>query len=114
MTAAELRTKTDDELKAQLLDLRRETFNLRIQTATGQLEKVARIRQVRKEIARVSTLLNERKLGLEKPAGKQKSEAKPAKKAAKKAADAKDEKAAKKPAAKKKAPAKKAAAKEEK
>lgn len=54
--AAELRTKTPDELSALLLDLKREQFNLRFQRATGQQEGTARVRQVRREIARVKTL----------------------------------------------------------
>jgi large subunit ribosomal protein L29 len=60
MKAAELRTKSDDELKDQLVDLRKEAFNLRFQTASGQLENTARVRQVRRDIARIKTLLNER------------------------------------------------------
>ena len=54
--AAELRTKTPDELSTLLLDLKREQFNLRFQAATGQNEGTARVRQVRREIARVKTL----------------------------------------------------------
>ncbi|MBE9604228.1 50S ribosomal protein L29 [Acetobacteraceae bacterium H6797] len=57
---ADVRGKTSDELKAMLLDLRKEQFNLRFQRATGQLEAVARIRQVRRDIARVKTVLTER------------------------------------------------------
>jgi large subunit ribosomal protein L29 len=55
-TASELRTKTPDELSTLLLDLKREQFNLRFQAATGQNEGTARVRQVRREIARVKTL----------------------------------------------------------
>ncbi len=54
--AAELRTKTPDELSARLLDLKREQFNLRFQRATGQQEGTARVREVRREIARIKTL----------------------------------------------------------
>jgi len=57
---ADVRGKSPDELKAMLLDLRKEQFNLRFQRATGQLEAVARIRQVRRDIARVKTVLSER------------------------------------------------------
>ena len=57
----DIRTKTADELKAMLLDLRKEQFNLRFQRATGQLEAVSRIRQVRRDIARVKTVMNERR-----------------------------------------------------
>lgn len=60
MKAAELRAKSTDELKAQLLNLRKEAFNLRFQAASGQLENTARVRTVRREIARVKTLLGEK------------------------------------------------------
>ena len=57
---ADVRLKTPDELDAMLLDLRKEQFNLRFQRATGQQEGTARIRVVRREIARVKTILGER------------------------------------------------------
>ncbi|MFM8799400.1 MAG: 50S ribosomal protein L29, partial [Tagaea sp.] len=57
---ADLRAKTDDQLKDQLGDLRKEQFNLRFQKASGQLENVARVRIVRRDIARIETLLAER------------------------------------------------------
>ena len=60
MDASELRPKTSDELKTQLADLRKEQFNLRFQRASGQLENTARVRQVRRDIARIMTLLGER------------------------------------------------------
>ncbi len=61
MTAAsELRAKSPQELKSQLLDLKREQFNLRFQLATGQLENTARMREVRREIARIKTVLHEK------------------------------------------------------
>ncbi|QCI68679.1 50S ribosomal protein L29 [Phreatobacter stygius] len=56
MKAEEVRTKTLDELEGQLGDLKKEQFNLRFQKATGQLENVARVRQVRRDIARVKTI----------------------------------------------------------
>lgn len=56
----DLRVKTDDELSTQLTELKREAFNLRFQTATGQLEKPARVRVVRRDIARILTLQGER------------------------------------------------------
>lgn len=56
MKAEEVRTKTVDELDTMLGDLKKEQFNLRFQKATGQLENVARIRQVRRDIARVKTV----------------------------------------------------------
>ena len=61
MKTADLRTKSDDELRESLLDLRKEAFNLRFQAASGQLENTARVQQVRRSIARVKTLLNERR-----------------------------------------------------
>lgn len=57
---ADVRAKSADELHEMLLDLRKEQFNLRFQRATGQLEAVSRIRQVRRDIARVKTILGER------------------------------------------------------
>ena len=58
--AADVRAKTSDELAAMLLDLRKEQFNLRFQRATGQQEGVGRVRQVRREIARVKTISAEK------------------------------------------------------
>ncbi len=58
---ADLRQKSDDELKDQLIDWRKEQFNLRFQAASGQLENTARVRELRRDIARIKTLLNERK-----------------------------------------------------
>ncbi|UPY36051.1 50S ribosomal protein L29 [Sediminicoccus sp. KRV36] len=56
----DIRTKTADELGGLLLDLRKEQFNLRFQRATGQLEATGRIQAVRRDIARVKTVLVER------------------------------------------------------
>lgn len=56
----DLRTKTDDQLSGELVELKREAFNLRFQAATNQLEKPARVREVRRKIAQVKTLQNER------------------------------------------------------
>ena len=58
--AEELRSKSPDELKTQLTSLKKEAFNLRFQGATGQLENPARMRLVRREIARVKTVLAEK------------------------------------------------------
>ena len=58
---ADLRQKSDDELKDQLIDWRKEQFNLRFQAASGQLENTARVRELRRDIARIKTLLGERK-----------------------------------------------------
>lgn len=60
MKAVDIRTKTDDELKQQLADLRKEAFNLRFQAASGQLENTAQARLVRRDIARIKTVLGER------------------------------------------------------
>ena len=57
---ADLRTKTDDQLNAELTELKREQFNLRFQAATNQLEAPSRIRQVRRSIAQIKTLQSER------------------------------------------------------
>ena len=55
-----LTVKTDDQLSTQLTELKREAFNLRFQAATNQLERPARIREVRRDIARIKTLQSER------------------------------------------------------
>jgi len=60
MNVAELRDKTPDQLREQLLALKKEQFNLRFQAATGQIENPARIRLVRRDVARVKTVLNEK------------------------------------------------------
>ena len=60
MNAAELRDKTPDQLRDELANLKKEAFNLRFQQATGQMENTARMRQVRRDVARVSTVLNEK------------------------------------------------------
>ena len=57
---APLRTKSDDELSGELVNLKREQFNLRFQAATNQLEKPARVREVRRAIAQIKTLQTER------------------------------------------------------
>ncbi|WP_043340439.1 MULTISPECIES: 50S ribosomal protein L29 [Belnapia] len=58
---ADIRAKTPDELSTQLLDLRKEQFNLRFQRATGQLEATGRIKLVRRDIARIKFVLSERR-----------------------------------------------------
>ncbi|MEP9398366.1 50S ribosomal protein L29 [Mesorhizobium sp. KR2-14] len=60
MKAAELRSKTPDQLNEDLGALKKEQFNLRFQKATGQLEKTARVKQVRKDIARIKTIAAEK------------------------------------------------------
>jgi len=56
----DLKVKTDDQLATQLSELKREAFNLRFQSATNQLEKPSRVREVRRTIARIKTLQTER------------------------------------------------------
>ena len=60
MKADQIRTKTPDELDTDLASLKKEQFNLRFQRATGQLEKTARVKQVRKDIARIKTISAEK------------------------------------------------------
>jgi large subunit ribosomal protein L29 len=57
MKAGDLRARTEDQLREQLLQLKKEQFNLRFQKATGQLENTARVREVRRDIARIKTIL---------------------------------------------------------
>ena len=56
----DLKVKTDDQLQTQLLELKREQFNLRFQSAPNQLEKPSRVREVRRTIARIKTLQTDR------------------------------------------------------
>jgi large subunit ribosomal protein L29 len=56
----DLNVKTDDQLQQQLIELKREQFNLRFQSATNQLEKPSRVREVRRTIARIKTVQNQR------------------------------------------------------
>ncbi len=60
MKAADLRDKTPDQLRDQLAQLKKEAFNLRFQQATGQLESTARMQIVRRDAARVKTILNQK------------------------------------------------------
>ncbi len=59
----DLRAKTDDELNEQIIALKKESMNLRFQQSGGQLTNTARIRQVKREVAQIKTLLSERKTG---------------------------------------------------
>ena len=61
MKAADIRIKTDDELKDQLVNLKKEALNLRFQKASGQLEATARVREVRRDIARILSVMNEKR-----------------------------------------------------
>ncbi|MCK0151856.1 50S ribosomal protein L29 [Marivita sp. S6314] len=60
MNAKELGDKTPDQLRDELVTLKKEAFNLRFQQATGQLENTARIREVRRNVARINTVLNQK------------------------------------------------------
>ena len=60
MSATELRDKTPDQLREELVNLKKEQFNLRFQAATGALENPARMKLVRRDVARVMTVLNEK------------------------------------------------------
>ena len=61
MANTDLRAKTPDELKDQLLGLKKEQFNLRFQRATGQLENTMRVREVRRDIARIKTVAQQKR-----------------------------------------------------
>jgi large subunit ribosomal protein L29 len=69
----DMRVKSDDQLSADLGELKREQFNLRFQAATNQLERPARIREVRRDIARIKTLQTERSLAAKACASSRKS-----------------------------------------
>ncbi len=64
LTAETLRTQPEDELIAKLKEAKEELFNLRFQAATGQLESHGRLREVKREIARIYTVMRERELGI--------------------------------------------------
>ncbi len=64
-TAMDLRAKTEDQLKDELLSLRKEQFNLRFQQANAQVQDTANMRRVRRDIARIKTVLTEKKQGVE-------------------------------------------------
>lgn len=65
MKAEDVRAKSADELNEQLLQLKKEQFNLRFQRASGQLENTSRVRVVRRDIARIKTILGQRKTAAE-------------------------------------------------
>ena len=60
LTAVDVRAMSDDELQDKVTELKKEQFNLRFQAATGQMENTARVRHVRREIARIKTVLREK------------------------------------------------------
>jgi len=61
MKIADLRTKSEDELSKSLIELRKEQFNFRFQQSTGKIEDTSRVRKMRRDVARIKTLLNEMK-----------------------------------------------------
>ena len=101
MGAEELRMKTEDQLKGDLANLKKEAFNLRFQQANGQLENTARVRAVRRDIARIMTFLGQKASATAGAAPKPAAEAKPAKAKAKKATKPKAEADGEKKAARK-------------
>ena len=64
IAASELREQSDEELVARLREAKAELFNLRVQAATGQLDNHGRLKVIRKDIARIYTIMRERELGL--------------------------------------------------
>ncbi len=62
MKATDVRAKTLDELRSELEGLKKEQFNLRFQRATGQLENTGRVRQIRRDIARIQTIMREKRV----------------------------------------------------
>jgi len=66
MKTVDVRALSDDQLSEELVKLKKEQFNLRFQRATGQLEKTARVREVRRDIARVKTIMVEKKSAAKK------------------------------------------------
>lgn len=84
MKVADIRVMTVDQIDEEVLSLKKEQFNLRFQRATGQLENTSRVRAVRRDIARLKTVANQKRAGAE-PAAKAKTatKASPKKKAAK-------------------------------
>lgn len=69
MKAEELKSKTRDELVKHLMDLKKQQFNLRLQTAQGQVANTAQIRQIRRDLARVQTFLNQQAAGVKNTEG---------------------------------------------
>jgi len=88
MKASDLRPKTNDQLKEELGNLRKEAFNLRFQSATGQLESHGRLRAVKRDIARIYTVIRERELGIRATPVVSEAPAKAPKKAAAKKSEA--------------------------
>ena len=61
MKISDIRAKSSDELKAEIVSLKKELFNLRFQKSSGQLENTARVSDIKKDVAKVNTVLNEKK-----------------------------------------------------
>jgi len=84
MKTADVRAMTIDQLDDEVLKLKKEQFNLRFQRATGQLENTARVRVVRRDIARMKTIAKQKRAGMSEPEAKTetkpRADAKPAKK----------------------------------
>jgi large subunit ribosomal protein L29 len=78
MKSGDLRAMTVDQLDDEALKLKKERFNLRFQRATGQLENTARVRQVRRDIARIKTIAAQKRAGRPAPAPKEVPQEKPA------------------------------------
>jgi large subunit ribosomal protein L29 len=78
MKSGDLRAMTVDQLDDEALKLKKEQFNLRFQRATGQLENTSRVRQVRRDIARVKTIASQKRTGAAEPASQAAAKAKPA------------------------------------
>jgi large subunit ribosomal protein L29 len=77
MKPGDVRAMTVDQLDDEVLKLKKERFNLRFQRATGQLENTARVRQVRRDIARIKTIAAQKRAGQAEPAGTRKLATKP-------------------------------------
>ena len=71
MAASEFRNLSLDQLDDRLVELKREQFNLRFQAASGQLDNTARVRQVRRDIARIKTIAREKRIIAPQPSGNQ-------------------------------------------
>jgi large subunit ribosomal protein L29 len=116
MKVADVRAMTVDQIDDEVLKLKKEQFNLRFQRATGQLENTSRVRDVRRDIARLLTVAKQKRIGMPEPAAKAAPAAKPKAEATPKAAKPKAEKPKTEPKKKKpqSAKSKKSAAKSKK
>ena len=76
MKAGQVREMTGDQLDDELVKLKKEQFNLRFQAASGQLENTARVRQIKRDIARIKTIAKEKPRAKSEPKGKVKAKAK--------------------------------------